>query len=105
MGHYGKETARIDENDVDTILRSNSHELQRGLDPLFERIGDARVVLLGEASHGTHEYYGSLSSQYMCGKLNISGSVRSTKNLRIFYSKQTRCEGYGINILMCCPCR
>src|SRR5437016_6582550 len=27
------------------------------LDPLFEQIGDARVVLLGEASHGTHEYY------------------------------------------------
>jgi erythromycin esterase-like protein len=27
------------------------------LDPLVERIGDARYVLLGEASHGTHEYY------------------------------------------------
>ena len=27
------------------------------LDPLMERIGDARIVLLGEASHGTHEYY------------------------------------------------
>jgi erythromycin esterase-like protein len=27
------------------------------LDPLVERIGDARVVAVGEASHGTHEYY------------------------------------------------
>jgi erythromycin esterase len=27
------------------------------LDPLLDRIGQARVVLLGEASHGTHEYY------------------------------------------------
>lgn len=27
------------------------------LDPLFERIGDARYVLLGEASHGTAEHY------------------------------------------------
>jgi erythromycin esterase len=27
------------------------------LDPLMERIGDARYVLLGEASHGTSEYY------------------------------------------------
>ena len=27
------------------------------LDPLLERIGDAHYVLLGEASHGTSEYY------------------------------------------------
>jgi erythromycin esterase-like protein len=26
-------------------------------DPLLERVGDARFVLLGEASHGTHEFY------------------------------------------------
>ena len=26
-------------------------------DPLLKRIGDARFVLLGEASHGTHEFY------------------------------------------------
>jgi erythromycin esterase len=27
------------------------------LDPLVERIGQARVVCIGEASHGTHEFY------------------------------------------------
>ncbi|NDU73126.1 erythromycin esterase family protein [Actinomadura sp. DSM 109109] len=27
------------------------------LNPLLDRIGDARCVLIGEASHGTHEYY------------------------------------------------
>src|SRR5258705_5059713 len=26
-------------------------------DPLMDRIGNARFVLLGEASHGTHEFY------------------------------------------------
>ncbi|GAB2960756.1 hypothetical protein GCM10027280_56960 [Micromonospora polyrhachis] len=26
-------------------------------DPLLERVGSARVVMLGEASHGTHDYY------------------------------------------------
>ena len=29
----------------------------RDYDSLFEMIGDARFVLLGEASHGTHEFY------------------------------------------------
>src|SRR4051812_1040595 len=27
------------------------------LDPLVDRVDDARVVMLGEASHGTHEFY------------------------------------------------
>ncbi|MFI2031286.1 erythromycin esterase family protein [Streptomyces buecherae] len=30
---------------------------QASLDPLLDRVGDARYVLLGEASHGTAEYY------------------------------------------------
>jgi erythromycin esterase len=40
-------------------VRSRSRPLRSAadLDPLLERIGDARCVLLGEASHGTHEYY------------------------------------------------
>jgi erythromycin esterase len=27
------------------------------LNPLIDRVGDAHCVMLGEASHGTHEYY------------------------------------------------
>jgi erythromycin esterase-like protein len=36
---------------------SRSFHSPDDLDPLLERIGEARYVLLGEASHGTHEYY------------------------------------------------
>ena len=40
-------------------LRDASRSLHgpRDLEPLMERIGEARFVLLGEASHGTSEYY------------------------------------------------
>jgi erythromycin esterase-like protein len=41
-------------------IREAAHPLagaKDDYDPLLELIGDARVVLLGEASHGTHEFY------------------------------------------------
>jgi erythromycin esterase len=40
-------------------IRESALPLEVGddLDPLMDRIGDARCVLIGEASHGTHEYY------------------------------------------------
>jgi erythromycin esterase-like protein/predicted phosphoribosyltransferase len=41
-------------------LRASVHLLTgvaRDYDPLMNRIGDARFALLGEASHGTHEFY------------------------------------------------
>jgi hypothetical protein len=43
-------------------ISSTGRELTRSadLDPLLEQIGEARYVLLGEASHGTSEYYAFL---------------------------------------------
>lgn len=40
-------------------LAGHSYNLEHpaSLNPLMDKIGDARLVLLGEASHGTHEYY------------------------------------------------
>lgn len=49
-----KETSR-----QTTSLQEIAHPLggPESLDPLLDRIGTARYVLLGEASHGTSEYY------------------------------------------------
>src|SRR5262245_53173033 len=46
-------------DDLLAAVRSASRPLRSpsDLDPLLDRVGDARCVLLGEASHGTHEYY------------------------------------------------
>jgi BON domain-containing protein len=49
---------------TETTLTELVHEAANPLtgaaqdyDPLIERIGAARFVLLGEASHGTHDFY------------------------------------------------
>ncbi|HEX5470907.1 MAG TPA: erythromycin esterase family protein, partial [Lacipirellulaceae bacterium] len=43
---------------IDEVLSISSSLVgAEDLDPLIERIGDARYVLLGEASHGTAEFY------------------------------------------------
>jgi erythromycin esterase-like protein len=50
----------LGEPDVLDAIRREANLLTgdaRDYDPLLELIGDARIVLLGEASHGTHEFY------------------------------------------------
>src|SRR5687767_8588309 len=42
------------------MLHEAAHPLRgvaEDFDPLLEMIGDAHYVLIGEASHGTHEFY------------------------------------------------
>ena len=42
------------------VLRQTAHPLTGAVedyDPLMKMVGEARFVLLGEASHGTHEFY------------------------------------------------
>src|SRR5688572_4024035 len=53
------EEPRADVADLAQYVREVVHPLNEpdDLDPLLTLIGDARYVLLGEASHGTHEYY------------------------------------------------
>ena len=46
---------------IDDVVRGEAFPLRldelSDYDPLIEAIGDSRFVLLGEASHGTHEFY------------------------------------------------
>ena len=52
--------AHFHPNDLIQAVRSSAHPLSgdmRDYDPLLQMIGDARFVLLGEATHGTHEFY------------------------------------------------
>lgn len=45
---------------VANLIRENLHPItgaNSDYDPLIQQIGEARFVLIGEASHGTHEFY------------------------------------------------
>lgn len=48
------------DHDILNAIRHSAHRLKgepADFNPLLERVGNSRFVLLGEASHGTHEFY------------------------------------------------
>jgi len=47
-------------SDIPRVVRADAHELSDAaadLDPFVAQVGDAQVVLLEEATHGSHECY------------------------------------------------
>src|SRR3954468_4317119 len=58
MKLFNSASGDIEKEAID-LLSEKSVKLEgmESLDVLFEKIGNARIVMLGEASHGTHEYY------------------------------------------------
>jgi erythromycin esterase len=62
MRYHREPTAALNSRSADDaaqVVRESHRPLRHAddLEPLIERIGAARYVLLGEASHGTSEYY------------------------------------------------
>jgi len=59
MRRYFTKEVIFNESEVVSAIKQWAYPLKNkgNLQPLFDRIGDAKIVMLGEASHGTHEYY------------------------------------------------
>src|SRR5690349_1302510 len=50
----------IEERHIVNAIHRSAHRLtgeSADFDPLLRLVGDSRLVLIGEASHGTHEFY------------------------------------------------
>ena len=78
-------------NDLLGVLEMASHRLvdSSDLDVLLDEIGDSRFVLLGEASHGTHEYY--------AWRTHISKRLISEKNFTMIALEGDWPDCYRVN--------
>lgn len=58
MGIFNTSTS-FNEREAIKVIEEKAINIddKTSLDTLFDKIGNARIVMLGEASHGTHEYY------------------------------------------------
>ena len=57
MNYSDKDIQILSTQEILAFINEHSYDLHKNLDPFLNRIGDARIVLLGDGSHGTHEYY------------------------------------------------
>lgn len=74
-----------------TQIQEASHSLinASSLDTLIDEIGDSRYVLLGEASHGTHEYY--------TWRTHITKRLVAEKNFRLIAVEGDWPDCYRLN--------
>jgi erythromycin esterase-like protein/predicted phosphoribosyltransferase len=73
-------------------LRETAYPLAgtaRDYDPLIDRIGEARFALLGEASHGTHEFY--------CERAEITKRLIAEKNFTAVAVEADWPDAYRLN--------
>jgi erythromycin esterase-like protein len=60
-----------------------------GMGALLEAIGDARLVLIGEASHGTHEFYRT--------RAELTKALISTKGFNLVAVEADWPDAYRVN--------
>ena len=74
------------------VVRQSAHPLTgaaEDYDPLMKLVGDARFVLLGEASHGTHEFYSE--------RAQITKRLIKEKGFNVVAVEADRPDAYRVN--------
>jgi erythromycin esterase len=87
-------------------LREVARPMDEGMDTLVERLSDTKLVLMGEASHGTSEYYrirGDLSlrlvDEHGFRFVAVEGDWNSIHRLHRYVTGQTESEGGAREIM------
>lgn len=83
----------MNDREIIDAIRPSLHELtgsvREDYDPLLDLIGDAHFVLLGEASHGTHEFYR--------GRAEITKSLIAEKGFNAVAVEADWPDAYRVN--------